>query len=102
MAQSEVPGAGLDGIRKCGLYLDGAWGQPQPFTGENNLGFCKNCGRPFKDETPFCSGLWRAPLTEIFRATPQGKAVYIGYAPKTGCISQTVRRDGVIDASLGA
>ena len=44
--------------------------------------------------------LWRAPLTEIFCATPQGKAVYIGYAPKTGCISQTVRRDGVEDAAL--
>lgn len=29
---------------------------PVAFTGENNFGFCKNCGRPFKDATPFCSG----------------------------------------------
>lgn len=40
----------------AGYTSMGPGGQPQPFTGENNLGFCKNCGRPFKDETPFCSG----------------------------------------------
>jgi uncharacterized membrane protein YhaH (DUF805 family) len=40
----------------AGFTSMGPGEQPQPFTGENNCGFCKNCGRPFKDDTPFCSG----------------------------------------------
>jgi uncharacterized membrane protein YhaH (DUF805 family) len=40
----------------AGYTSMGPGGQPQPFTDENNFGFCKNCGRPFKDVTPFCGG----------------------------------------------
>ncbi|MGO9317151.1 MAG: DUF805 domain-containing protein [Terracidiphilus sp.] len=43
-------------LGNAGFTPIGLGGRPQPFTGANNFGFCKNCGAPFKDATTFCSG----------------------------------------------
>jgi len=42
-------------LGNAGFTSMGLGGQPQPFTGANNFGFCKNCGAPLKDATTFCS-----------------------------------------------
>ena len=39
----------------AGFTTIGLGGQPQPFTGSSNYGFCSACGTQFKDATPFCS-----------------------------------------------
>jgi hypothetical protein len=38
-----------------GFTSFGIKAQPQPFMGEVNFGFCKNCGTKFPNGSPFCS-----------------------------------------------